>query len=186
MRSATMIFAVLGLALAALDARAGETIEDEDGILNPQEMTIDYWAGQADAPVFDPKMCLFGYPAAKMGNHPAARKIFERCAEAGVTGAMPWIAWTEENGYDRPSAPGKAAEWDKRLADTGSSLGQFNYGLDLLRGHGVRQDPIRGRAYVDQAAKGGDTDARYLAGHGYDPETVTPDPDKPRYRLPGS
>ena len=69
-----------------------------------------------------------------------------------ITGSMPWMAWTEENGYDRPSDPVAAAEWDKTLADTGSSLGQFNYGLDILRGHGVTQDRALGKSYIDRAS----------------------------------
>ncbi len=97
---------------------------------------------------------------------------------------MPWMAWTEENGYDQPADPAKAAEWDRKLAEKGSSLGKFNYGLDLLRGHGVEQDSALGKRFVDEAAQGGDTTARELATHGYDPESVTPDADKAHYRKP--
>jgi TPR repeat protein len=94
------------------------------------------------------------------------------------------MSYLEENGYDRPSDPVAAADWDKRLAETGSSLGQFNYGLDLLRGHGVARDLPQGRALIDRAAEGGDRTARELAAAGYDPEAVTPEADKARYRLP--
>ncbi len=64
---------------------------------------------------------------------------------------MPWMSYLDENGYDRPSDPVAAADWDKKLADTGSSLGQFNYGLDILRGHGVTQDRALGKSYIDRA-----------------------------------
>ena len=94
------------------------------------------------------------------------------------------MSYLEENGYDRPSDPVAAADWDKKLADTGSSLGQFNYGLDILRGHGVEQDRALGKSYIDRAAKGGDVTARELASHDYDPESVTPESDKARYRKP--
>lgn len=174
--------ALLCAAFAGPPASALESSSDADGDLNPQQLTIDYWVAKLDQKPFDTRICLYGYPAAKMGNHPAARRIFEACSKAGVAGAMPWMAWTEENGYDKPSNPKAAAEWDKRLADTGSSLGAFNYGLDLLRGHGVRPDPVAGRAYIDRAARGGDEDARSLAASGYDPESVTPEVDKDRYR----
>ena len=179
------------LALVAFLACAGPAAaqdaapaDDEVGTLNPQELTIDYWVAKSQEPRFDSGMCLYGYPLAKMGWHEAARRIFQRCAEAGITGAMPWMAWTEENGYDQPADPVKAAEWDKRLADTGSSLGQFNYGLDILRGHGVTQDRALGKAYIDRAASGGDATARELARHDYDPESVTPESDKAHYRKP--
>ncbi len=163
---------------------SGADSDDAVGTLNPQGLGIEYWIARSKEARFDPGMCLYGYPLAKMGWHEDARRIFQRCSEAGITGAMPWMAWTEENGYDRPSDPVKAAEWDKKLADTGSSLGQLNYGLDILRGHGVTQDRALGKAYVDSAANGGDTTARELAAHDYDPEFVTPTADLAHYRKP--
>lgn len=180
------IVAALVLGASLGPALAGETVVDDDGILNPQDLSVDYWARRIDEKPFDPSMCWVGYPALKLGNHPAARRILERCAREGMEGAMPAISASEENGIDKPSNPEAAAEWDRKLADKGSSLGAFNYGLDLLRGHGVRQDLVAGRAMIDRAARGGDTTAKELAAHGYDPESVTPDADKPRYRLPGS
>ncbi len=176
-----------GDAVASLEHAApnsGADSDDEVGTLNPQDLTIEYWVAKSKEAHFDPTMCLSGYPLAKMGWHEAARRIFQRCSEAGIAGAMPWMAWTEENGYDRPPDPVKAAEWDKKLADMGSSLGQLNYGLDILRGHGVTQDRALGKSYVDKAAGGGDTTARELAQHDYDPESVTPDADKAHYRKP--
>jgi TPR repeat protein len=189
--AAAATFAVAGAAkaenvVATLDhaAPAAPAEDDTVGTLNPQELTIEYWVGKSKEARFDSGMCLYGYPLAKMGWHDAARRIFERCSQAGITGAMPWMAWTEENGYDQPSDPVKAAEWDKKLADAGSSLGQLNYGLDILRGHGVTQDRALGKSYVDKALIGGDTTARELAQHDYDPESVTPDSDKAHYRKP--
>ncbi len=97
---------------------------------------------------------------------------------------MPWMSFLEENGYDRPADPVRAAEWDRKLADKGSPLGQFNYGLDLLRGHGVTQDSAAGKAMIDKAAAGGDKTARELAQHDYDPDAVTPTADLAHYRQP--
>eukprot|EP01037_Dinobryon_pediforme_P014671 gene14671-14795_t len=161
---------------------ASETIEDADGILNPPELTIDYFARKADAAVFDPKMCFYGYPAAKMGNHETAVRIFERCSKEGVLATMPWMAWEAENGYVKPSNPQEAADWDKKAADAGYSIGELNYGLDLLRGHGVARNDGLGKSYVDRAARQGDTSAALLAAQGYNPDSVTPDADKARYR----
>jgi TPR repeat protein len=177
--------ALAGDKLAAVAGDAAYAAADDDiGVLNPQELTIAYWIGKSKEARFDSGMCMYGYPLAKMGWHEDARRIFQRCSEHGIAGAMPWMAWTEENGYDRPSDPVAAAEWDKKLADTGSSLGQFNYGLDILRGHGVTQDRALGKSYIDLAVKGGDRTARELASHDYDPESVTPDADKAHYRKP--
>ena len=174
---------ILGLAgtLICANAMASEEIEDADGTLNPSSLTIDYWVRRLDEKPFDQKICIYGYPAAKMGDHVAARRIFEACSTAGVEMAMPWMSWTEENGYDKPSDPAKAAEWDRRLAEKGNALGALNYGLDLLRGHGVPQDLGEGRAYIDRAAAGGDVTAKDLAAHDYDPEVATPSADSDRY-----
>ena len=172
------------LALAASPARALETQEDADGTLNAQELTLEYFARKADASVFDPLLCFHGYIFDKMGDHKIANRIFERCAAEGVMAALPWLAWEEENGYVNGSNPEKAAEWDRKAAEAGYSIGQFNYGLDLLRGRGVSRDVIRGRALIDRAATQGDTAAQELARQGYDPESVTPEADKQRYRKP--
>lgn len=69
------------------------------------------------------------------------------------------------------SAPPLAAE----------PVGKFNYGLDLLRGHGAPRDEARGRALADEAAAEGLPIARRLQGAGYDPEEVTPDADHWKY-----
>jgi TPR repeat protein len=172
-----------GTALCGV-AHAAPAQDDENAQEAPSELSIQYWVERSKEARFDPAMCMYGYPLAKMGWHDAARRIFERCAEHDNQYAMPWAAWTEENGYDKPSDPVKAAEWDKRLAETGSSLGQFNYGLDLLRGHGVDQDRRLGKAMIDQAAAGGDKTARELIAHDYDPEAVTPTADLAHYRKP--
>ena len=82
-----------GLVMAAEPTGA----DDEFGTLNPQELTIDYWVARSKEARFDPGMCLYGYPLAKMGAHEAARRIFQRCSEHGITGAMPWMAWSEES-----------------------------------------------------------------------------------------
>lgn len=157
---------------------------DDAGVLNPQELSVQYWGARSTQARFDPKMCVYGVFMDKTGQHEEARRIFEACAEHGNQYAMPWMSFLEENGYDRPADPVKAAEWDRKLADLGSSLGQFNYGLDFLRGHGVAQDFARGKAYVDKAAAGGDSTARELIAHDYDWQSVTPSADLAHYRVP--
>ncbi|HUO54528.1 MAG TPA: sel1 repeat family protein [Rhodoblastus sp.] len=175
-------FALLmaALWLGTAPARAGEP----DGELNPTDMNLDYWAGKAADGHFEPHICFYGVFLDKTGRHAEARRIFQRCAEAGNQYAMPWMSYLEENGFDRPSDPEKAAEWDRKLSDLGSPIGQLNYGLDLLRGHGAPLDRSAGKALIDKAAAAGDKTARDLAAHDYDPESVTPDADKARYRRP--
>ncbi len=178
-----MRFGIL-LALALLGSAGAARAEEKFGELNPQELGVDYYRGKSGDAKIDPHLCAYGVFMDKTGQHEEARKIFERCANEGNLQAMPWMSYTEENGFDRASNPIAAAEWDKKLADKGSSLGQFNYGLDLLRGHGVTQDRALGKDFVDRAVKGGDATARELAAHDYDPESVTPSADYARYRKP--
>lgn len=60
-------------------------------------------------------------------------------------------------------------------------MGKFNYGLDLMRGHGVAKDEALGRQYVDTAAAEGLDVAKRLQGAGYDLDEVTPDADDWKY-----
>ena len=118
-----------------LDGRTA-TVEDEHGTLNPQELTTDFFIRQAGRKAFDPHMCMYGYFVAKWATTPA-RARSSTVAHRRRPGPMPWAAWEAENGFDKPSDPVKAAEWDRRTAKAGYSVGELNYGLDLLRGHGV-------------------------------------------------
>jgi TPR repeat protein len=171
--------------LAAAQAGiAAARADDVGGELNPDQLGVDYYIGKAGAGKIDPHLCAYGVFMDKTGRHDEARKIFERCARDGNENAMPWMSFMEENGFDRPSDPAAAADWDKKLADRGSSLGAFNFGLDLLRGHGIARDEKLGRAMIDRAAQGGDKTAKELIAHGYDPESVTPGADRARYRQP--
>ena len=100
-------------------------------------------------------LCASGYMLTKSGDHAAARTIFEACARDGYTGTMTWMSQLDNNGLGGEYNPDAAAEWDRRAAEAGDPVGRFNYGLDLLRGHGVSQDEALGRRYVDAAAADG-------------------------------
>ena len=125
--------------------------------------------------------CASGYMLTKSGNHAAARALFRRCAEAGYTGAMTWMSQLDNNGLGGDYDPDAAAEWDRRAAEAGDPVGKFNYGLDLMRGHGVAKDEALGRQYVDTAAAEGLDVAKRLQGAGYDLDEVTPDADDWKY-----
>lgn len=87
----------------------------------------------------------------------------------------------ENNGLGAPENPDAAAEWDRRAAEAGDPVGQFNYGLDLMRGRGVVQDEAAGRALIDDAARSGLAVARRLQDKGYDLDEITPDADNWKY-----
>jgi hypothetical protein len=155
--------------------------EPEHGTLNPEEMTLGRVMENIDRGQTDMATCAAGYFITKSGRHVMARKLFETCAEAGYTGAMTWMSQLDNNGLGGEYNPDASANWDRRAAEAGDPVGKFNYGLDLMRGHGVKGDMDRGRALVDEAARDGLQIAKRLQGADYDLDEVTPDADNWKY-----
>ena len=172
---------IIAAAFAATPAFAEEAA-DAGGDLNPEELSIHYFMKKVERGEAGPMSAMHGYAAAKSGDYDTARRILEPQAEDGVTAAMTWMAWLEDNGLGAPEDPVKAAEWDRRAAEAGDPIGMFNYGLDILRGHGVKRDEKAGREMIDRAAAAGDETAISLVADGYDIETVTPDADNWKFR----
>ncbi|WP_424931225.1 tetratricopeptide repeat protein [Amaricoccus macauensis] len=152
-----------------------------DGDLNPPEMTIDRVLENIRRGETDMMTCASGYFITKKGEHEMAREVFETCADDGYTGAMTWMSQLDDNGLGAPEDPAAATEWSRRAAMAGDPVGQFNYGLSLMRGRGVDRDEARGRALVDEAADAGLGVAQRLRGSGYDLDEVTPDADNWKY-----
>ncbi|WP_246043977.1 tetratricopeptide repeat protein [Ruegeria sediminis] len=153
----------------------------ELGTLNPDEMTMGHVMDNIRRGQTDMTTCAAGYLITKSGRHAMARELFEVCAEAGYTGAMTWMGQLDNNGLGGAYDPDAAAEWDRRAAEAGDPVGKFNYGLALMRGHGVARDEARGRALVDEAARDGLKIARRLQRADYDLDEVTPDADNWKY-----
>lgn len=154
---------------------------DNFGTLNPEEMTMNKSIERALNGETSMSVCASGYLMTKSGRHEVARSVFQSCAEAGYTAAMTWMSYMDSNGFGAEYDPDKAAEWDRKAAEMGDPVGKFNYGLNLLRGHGVKQDIAQGRKWVDAAASDGLDVAHRLQAAGYDPDEVTPDADNWRY-----
>jgi len=154
---------------------------DEGGTLNPPEMGIARVLDNAARGQVDMMTCASGYYITKKGDHQDARSVFSACAQAGYTGAMTWMGQLDNNGLGGAYNPDAAAEWDRRAAEAGDPVGKFNFGLNLIRGHGIAQDEERGRALVDEAAADGLEIARRLQRADYDPAEVTPDADDWKY-----
>ena len=155
--------------------------EDSYGTLNPEEMSMNKNIERALRGETSMTICASGYLMTKSGRHEEARRVFEACAEDGYTGTMTWMSYMENNGFGGDYDPDRAAKWNKRAAELGDPVGMFNYGLDLLRGHGVRQDQALGRQWVDAAAQKGLHIAQRLQNAGYNPDEVTPDADNWKY-----
>ncbi|SIS54694.1 hypothetical protein SAMN05421759_101338 [Roseivivax lentus] len=181
MRPIPMLSAMLALVALAAPAQAEGEAADEYGTLNPDEMTWESMLDRAEKGETGMVLCSTGYMLTKSGKHGAARALFENCANAGYTGAMTWMGQLDNNGLGGAYDPDAAAEWDRRAADLGDPVGKFNYGLALIRGHGVAQDVDRGRALVDEAAAEGLKVAQRLQGADYDLDEVTPDADNWKY-----
>lgn len=171
--------AMILICLLALPAAA----EDLSGFgdLNPEELTLDRVMRDIARGETSMTTCATGYYITKSGRHALARELFERCAGDGWTGAMTWMSQLDDNGLGAPEDPRRAAAWDRQAAEAGDPVGQFNYGLDLMRGRGVSRDAAAGRALVDRAAEQGLPVARRLQGADYDLDEVTPDADNGKY-----
>ena len=167
------------LTSAAFLAHAQE--DDPGGTLNPDEMGINRVLERALSGDVDMAVCGQGYLMTKGGRHEEARTVFESCAAKGWTGTMTWMSYMEDNGFGGEYNPDAAAEWDRRAAELGDPVGMFNYGLDLMRGHGVNRDEAAGRAMVDRAADAGLDVAKRLQAADYDLDVVTPDADNWKY-----
>jgi uncharacterized protein len=164
---------------APAEAKVGDMLTD-DGQTNPEEQTLNYFANKYDFAHGKSTACVYGYWATKAGNHIDAKKIFDKCVAAGVDAAYPWESYMSQNGYATRQSLADADAWDKKSADRGYKVGQFNHGLNLLRGYGVAQDVAAGKALIDQSAAQGFAAAKELAASGYDPDVAIPDADEKR------
>lgn len=176
-----LLLTICLLTFSGIEASAESDLDDGGGTLNPEELTL----GRVMRDVAEGKtsmtICATGYYVTKSGRHEMARELFELCANNGWTGAMTWMSQLDNNGLGAPENPDAAANWDHRAAEAGDPVGQFNYGLDLMRGRGVPANEALGRQLVDQAARAGLSDARRLQAAGYDLDEVTPDADNWKY-----
>lgn len=171
----------LALLACTATAQADADLEEDAGTLNPEELTLRSYVERARDGKADIVTCMQGYFAVKSGRHDWGQEIFKTCSEQGFTGVLHWRSYMAHNGLGQAEDAEQAAEFDRQAAAAGDPIGQFNYGLDLLRGHGVAHDPIRGRQFVDRAAKAGLDVAIELQEGAYDPAVVTPDADEWKY-----
>jgi uncharacterized protein len=173
------ILIVLALLASPAAAEVGDLLVD-DGDTNPEEQTLKYFTEKYDFKNGKSTACVYGYWATKSGDHDSAKKIFDKCVAAGVDAVYPWQSYLSLNGYGVPQSLDDANAWDRKSAARGYKVGQFNYGLNLLRGHGVAKDEAQGRALIDAAAAQGFEAAKDLVESGYDPEVAIPDADEKR------
>lgn len=174
----TLVFA---MAASLCHGESAMPVEDEFGVLNPQDTGVEMLKRKIEMGVIDSVTCSLGINATKNSDLELSRELTKRCAEAGFTKAMTWMSQLENNGMGGDYNPDASAEWDRRAAEAGDPVGKFNHGLNLMRGHGVAQDEALGRRLVDEAAEEGLAIAKRLQGAGYDLDEVTPDADNWKY-----
>ena len=181
MNTITKIFSVSITALFLTGTAYAEQIDDE-GELNPEELSIAYMADQLEAGRNSgPMIGVHGYKAAHCGDFKTARRIFKYLADRGNTQAMAWMSWADDNGLGAPENPAAATEWNRLAMERGDAIGTYNYGLALMRGRGVEQNIFEGRRYIDKAAALGDESALVLASNNYKIGIATPDADNWKY-----
>jgi len=174
-----MRYLFLSLSFVAAPAFAEDL--NDSGTVNPDEMTWQKFVDDAENGETGMVLCSLGYMLSKSGDHASARTIFQSCADDGYTGAMTWMGQLDNNGLGGDYDPDAAADWDRRAAELGDPVGKFNYGINLMRGHGVAKDEALGRQLVDEAANEGLSIAQRLASADYDLDEVTPDADNWKY-----
>lgn len=156
-------------------------VENEFGVLNPEDTGIAMLKRKIEMGVIDSVTCSLGINATKNSDHELSRQLTRRCAEAGYTKAMTWMSQLENNGMGGEYNPDASANRDRRAAEAGDPVGKFNHGLNLIRGHGTAQNEALGRRFVDDAASEGLEIAKRLQSSDYDLNEVTPDADNWRY-----
>lgn len=174
----TVLAACLALPLMATSAMANEL--DEEGTLNPEELTMNSIIGRAMQGEAEMVTCMHVYFAIKAGNHTGGREILKACREK-FTAAMHWQSYADTNGLGGPEDAEEAARWDRKAAERGDPVGQFNHGLNLLRGYGVAKNETAGRHWIDRSAASGFETAQELKSSDYNPDVVTPDADNWRF-----
>lgn len=139
---------------------AVEEEEDDHGVLGGADFSFRYYK---DALRRFPEragiICVAAYELDKTGRHDQSIAFFRECARAGNPPAMIYLALMHELGLGTPVDPMAATDWLRRAAETGYSLGQYHYGMALLRGTGVTADAGAARLWLARAADQGDVDA---------------------------
>lgn len=175
----TILFTIFQ-ATSFSQTNAMETVLNDQGVTNPEEMSIKSYIYQL-APALSRNQqtaCNWGYAATIAGEYKTAVDIFRKCAKFGNQASKIWMSYMYQNGLGVEQSPVKSTDWVRESANDGYSIGQFNYGLSLLKGYGVKRDVKAGKSFIDQAAEQGDKDAVILQKSNYNPDVVTPDADQ--------
>ena len=174
--SAAAILLMLAGSATAQDDR--EHHADEEGITNPEELTVQHYAKYHDFKNGEPILCTLGWLAVKFSFHDEGARIFKQCADMGNQASMVWMSQLHDNGWGVVKDTGLAVDWERKAAETGYSIGEYNYGLSILRGRTQIRDMEIGKRWVQRAAEQGDDSAQTLIDSGFDLDVAIPDADE--------
>lgn len=168
----TLFFlASLLVAFAGTPCRAQLAQEDADeiGVLNPADFSWRYYIDQMNRfPDRIGIICVNAYWLDKTGDHAGSLRFFKECAGRGNPPSMIYLSTFYEYGNGTSRDLAEATRWLRRAADAGYALGEFHYGVALLRGRGVPRDVENGKAWIGKAAAQKDRDAIAFIRSGYD------------------
>ena len=163
---------ILTLSLLAASAHAGGNrycagnVTDSEGV--PSDQSLEYVINQPASI----GVCMAAYELEKCGDVESANLVYDKCIQAGYSGAIIRKAHMLENGVGgNPPDPVAATELMRRVAVSGHSgyatLGKLHYASALLLGKGVPPNEAEAHRWFTAAAQEGDPDAaNYLrTGH---------------------
>lgn len=178
---AALISAVLLTSASLVSIANAETIIEDEGVTNPEELSISSYFYKLAPAISQGRhgACNLGHAAIIAGQYDDAVNIFKLCAEHGNQASKIWMSYIYQNGLGVEKDPVTSTKWVRESAEDGYSIGQFNYGLALIKGYGVKRDHNAGKVQIDRAATQGDTHAIEMQNSDYDPAVVTPDAEEP-------
>lgn len=97
-----------------------------------------------------------GLIAYRKGDFAAARRSWQKVAEAGHAQAQYLLGFMLQNGMGQPWSNARAANWYRQAASQGLPSAQLALGNLYLRGMGVQQDLRMGATWYASAAVAGD------------------------------
>ena len=179
MRSVLLAISMMLMISGAAFAQDGrEQLVDDEGITNPEELTLQHMAKYHDFTKGDPILCTLGWLAVKFAYYDEGARIFKQCAERGNEASMIWMSQLHDNGWGVIKDTKLAVDWERKAAELGYSIGEYNYGLSILRGRTDITDMQVGKHWIQRAAGQGDDSAQSLIESDYDLDIAIPDADE--------
>lgn len=156
-----LLFAGL-ITLAALSGAIADDGSDAEGYVNPDENNFLRLREELrQRPERAGFLCWAVYEVQKGGSpyHDMALDALKECVAVGNAPSMILLAHAYENGLGTEKSPELSTYWVRKAAEKGYAIGQYHYGVALVRGFGTKADIDAGRDWLTKAAENGNEDA---------------------------